>query len=174
MYLSQHIIVYLIHIQRLWKKESHTHTREGFLSRSDADWKKETTLRGETGRDGENKHGERNNTGAKWTLSGQMREWINEQLTCSIPRCWKCRRIAAFSRGGPSLIANNNKWSGASRGMVMMLRIDAAIHHNRIYVRSHPLYRSSSCRGRSKGTHVFFLVFVSIWRWAQSAQAWAF
>lgn len=75
------------------------------------------------------------------------------------PRGCKCRGIAAFSRGSPSLTANNNKWSGAWRGMVMMLWIDAAIHHNRIYVCSHPLYRSSSCRERSKGTHVFWYLF---------------
>lgn len=40
-----------------------------------------------------------------------------------------------------------------------MLRIDAAIHHNGIYVRSHPLYRSSSCRERREGTHVFWYLF---------------
>lgn len=41
----------------------------------------------------------------------------------------------------------------------MMLPIDAAIHHNRIYVRSHLLYRSYSCSERRKGALVFWYLF---------------
>lgn len=86
----------------------------------------------------------------------RVNKWTAHML---YPHCCKCKRIATFRRGSPSLTANNNKWSGAWREMVMMLWIDAAIHHNRIYVCSHPLYRSSSCRERSKGTHVFWYLF---------------
>lgn len=57
--------------------------------------KKNKTQR-EIERGGENKHGERNNTGAKWTLRRQMREWIKEPLTCSIP-------AAVNAEGSPRL-----------------------------------------------------------------------
>lgn len=55
----------------------------------------------------------RSSDARKETKYLETNEWMSKRMACVFhPFCSKCRRIAMFSTGSPSLIANNNKWSG--------------------------------------------------------------